>query len=92
MVGDHLTYLHSECKPMVAGERRADLANLYRLLKPIAGAQAVSLDMHLCVTYTYSTCSCFYLHFMSCRCYWRRCRPTSARRGWRASRMSRWGS
>ena len=48
MVGDHLTYLHSECKPMVAGERRADLANLYRLLKPIAGAQAVSLDMHLC--------------------------------------------
>ena len=28
---------------MVAGERRADLANLYRLLKPISGAQAVSL-------------------------------------------------
>ena len=30
MVGDHLTYLHSECKPMVGTERRADLANLYR--------------------------------------------------------------
>ena len=44
MVGDHLTYLHSECKPMVAGERRGDLANLYRLLKPITGAQAVLLE------------------------------------------------
>jgi len=44
MVGDHLTYLHSECKPMVAGERRSDLANLYRLLKPISGAQAVLLE------------------------------------------------
>merc|ERR1719210_1578063 len=44
MVGDHLTYLHSECKPMVAGERRPDLANLYRLLKPISGAQAVLLE------------------------------------------------
>ena len=44
MVGDHLPYLHSECKPMVAGERRGDLANLYRLLKPISGAQAVLLE------------------------------------------------
>merc|ERR1719233_2748496 len=44
MVGDHLSYLHSECKPMVAGERRSDLANLYRLLKPISGAQAVLLE------------------------------------------------
>jgi len=44
MVGDHLTYLHSECKPMVAGERRTDLSNLYRLLKPISGAQQVLLD------------------------------------------------
>ena len=39
MVGDHLSYLHSECKPMVSGEKRGDLANLYRLLRPIAGAQ-----------------------------------------------------
>jgi len=44
MVGDHLSYLHGECKPMVAGERRTDLANLYRLLKPITGAQQVLLD------------------------------------------------
>jgi cullin 2 len=44
MVGDHLAYLHSECKPMVAGERRADLANLYRLLKSITGAQQVLLE------------------------------------------------
>lgn len=44
MVGDHLSYLHSECKPMVGGERRADLANLYRLLKSISGAQAVLLE------------------------------------------------
>ena len=44
MVGDHLTYLHSECKPMVAGEKKADLANLYRLLKPISGALAVLVE------------------------------------------------
>jgi len=44
MVGDHLTYLHSECKPMVSGERRSDLANLYRLLKPIGGAQQLLLE------------------------------------------------
>jgi len=44
MVGDHLDYLHSECKPMVSGERRSDLANLYRLLKPISGAQQVLLE------------------------------------------------
>eukprot|EP00088_Acartia_fossae_P025136 TRINITY_DN259_c0_g1_i1.p1 TRINITY_DN259_c0_g1~~TRINITY_DN259_c0_g1_i1.p1 ORF type:complete len:742 (+),score=174.52 TRINITY_DN259_c0_g1_i1:927-3152(+) len=44
MVGDHLSYLHSECKSMVAGERRGDLANLYRLLRPISGAQAVLLE------------------------------------------------
>ena len=41
MVGAHLQYLHSECKPMVDGEHHPDLANLYRLLQPIAGAQAV---------------------------------------------------
>ena len=44
MVGDHLTYLHGECKPMVSGERRLDLANLYRLLKPIFGALAVLVE------------------------------------------------
>jgi len=44
MVGCHLAYLHSECKPMVSGERKTDLANLYRLLKPINGAQQVLLE------------------------------------------------
>merc|ERR1719219_3299539 len=44
MVGDHLEYLHSECKPMVSGEKRPDLANLYRLLKPISGALAVLVE------------------------------------------------
>ena len=44
MVGDHLQFLHSECKAMVEREAKADLANMYRLLKPIAGAQQVTLD------------------------------------------------
>lgn len=44
MVGEHLTFLHSECKPMVEKELRDDLANMYRLLKPIQGAQKVLLD------------------------------------------------
>ncbi len=44
MVGDHLTFLHSECKGMVSREAKNDLANMYRLLKPITGAQQVLLD------------------------------------------------
>ena len=44
MVGDHLTFLHSECKPMVEKELKDDLKNMYRLLKPIQGAQQVLLD------------------------------------------------
>ena len=44
MVGGHITFLHSECKPMVERELRDDLANMYRLLKPIHGAQQVLLD------------------------------------------------
>jgi hypothetical protein len=39
MVGFHLQVLHAECKGMVEREDRVDLANMYRLLKPIAGAQ-----------------------------------------------------
>ena len=35
MVADHLTVLHSECKIMVADDRRRDLGNMYKLLKPI---------------------------------------------------------
>jgi hypothetical protein len=30
---------------LCAGERRGDLANLYRLLKPIAGAQQVIIKL-----------------------------------------------
>ena len=44
MVGDHIEFLHGECKPMVERELRDDLANMYRLLKPISGAQKVLLD------------------------------------------------
>eukprot|EP00095_Tigriopus_kingsejongensis_P010955 maker-scaffold129_size324999-snap-gene-1.22 protein:Tk10955 transcript:maker-scaffold129_size324999-snap-gene-1.22-mRNA-1 annotation:"Cullin-2" len=44
MVGEHISFLHSECKPMVEKELRSDLANMYVLLKPIAGAQKVLLD------------------------------------------------
>merc|ERR1719322_954586 len=44
MVGDHLTFLHSECKQMVEKELKDDLKNMYRLLKPIQGAQQVLLD------------------------------------------------
>lgn len=39
MVGFHLQVLHAECKGMVEREDKVDLANMYRLLKPIAGAQ-----------------------------------------------------
>jgi len=44
MVGDHLQVLHSECKSMVAKEMKKDLGNMYRLLKPITGAQQTLLD------------------------------------------------
>ena len=33
MVGDHLQFLHSECKGMVEREAKSDLANMYRLVK-----------------------------------------------------------
>ena len=44
MVGDHLGVLHAECRPMVDKEIHNDLANMYRLLKAIQGAQQVLLD------------------------------------------------
>ena len=44
MVGDNLNQLHQECKGMVEREAKSDLANMYRLLKPITGAQQVLLD------------------------------------------------
>ena len=39
MVGYHLSVLHAECRGMVEREDKVDLANMYRLLKPITGAQ-----------------------------------------------------
>ncbi|ELT99573.1 hypothetical protein CAPTEDRAFT_175514 [Capitella teleta] len=36
MVADHLAFLHSECRNMVAKEKRHDMSNLYRLLCPIS--------------------------------------------------------
>ena len=44
MVGDHLQVLHAECRAMVDKEILNDLANMYRLLKAIQGAQQVLLD------------------------------------------------
>lgn len=38
MITDHLDFLYSECKEMVAQERHHDLRNMYRLLKPIPDA------------------------------------------------------
>lgn len=35
MITDHLEFLYSECKEMVSQEKRADLSNMYILLKPI---------------------------------------------------------
>ncbi|XP_037031220.1 cullin-2 [Bradysia coprophila] len=35
MITDHLDFLYSECKEMVSQEKRADLSNMYILLKPI---------------------------------------------------------
>ncbi|GFO38017.1 cullin-2-like, partial [Plakobranchus ocellatus] len=35
MVGDVIGFLHGECKDMVEQEKRKDLRNLYKLLKPI---------------------------------------------------------
>ncbi|GAB0088443.1 Cullin [Sergentomyia squamirostris] len=35
MVTDHIDFLYSECKEMVAQERREDLKNMYVLLKPV---------------------------------------------------------
>lgn len=35
MVGEYLSFLHSECKTMVREERRRDLQNMYKLLKSV---------------------------------------------------------
>lgn len=35
LITDHLEFLYSECKEMVANEKREDLCNMYTLLKPV---------------------------------------------------------
>ncbi|XP_064456504.1 cullin-2-like [Ornithodoros turicata] len=35
MVGTHLAFLHQECEPMVAAERKGDLGRMYTLLRPL---------------------------------------------------------
>lgn len=35
LITDHLEFLYSECKEMVANEKRDDLCNMYTLLKPV---------------------------------------------------------
>lgn len=35
LITDHMEFLYSECKEMVANERQEDLSNMYTLLKPV---------------------------------------------------------
>ena len=42
MVGDHLQFLHSECKGMVEREAKSDLANMYRLVYTLPTAEILS--------------------------------------------------
>lgn len=35
LITDHMDFLYSECKEMVANEKQADLSNMYTLLKPV---------------------------------------------------------
>ena len=41
MVADHLQRLHEVCPEFVRTEKKKDLANMYKLLKPIAGGKRV---------------------------------------------------
>lgn len=43
MVAHQLSFLHGECKLMVVQDKRKDLANMYKLLKPIESGLAVLL-------------------------------------------------
>lgn len=47
MVIEHLSFLYSECKNMVEGERRKDLSNMYSLLKSVPNALTVLVDTML---------------------------------------------
>lgn len=45
MVGAHLGFLHQECEPMVAAERRGDLARMYTLLRPLRALEPLILTL-----------------------------------------------
>jgi cullin 2 len=48
MVGDHLNFLQAESKSMVQNEKRRDLQNMYKLLKPIeSGLQALISEIQV---------------------------------------------
>ncbi|KAL3832004.1 hypothetical protein ACJMK2_023688 [Sinanodonta woodiana] len=44
MVADHLQFLHGECREMVQSEKRKDLSNMFKLLKPIHGGLGVLIE------------------------------------------------
>ena len=44
MVADHLSFLHSECKQIVTCDRRQDMRNMYKLLKPIDSGLSVMVQ------------------------------------------------
>ena len=41
MVGDHLSFIHSECREMVTQDKRKDMQNMYKLLKPMESGLTV---------------------------------------------------
>ena len=50
MVGDHLSFLQTECPSMVHNEARKDLQNMYRLLKPIdSGLQVLVTEIQVTI-------------------------------------------
>ena len=52
MVGDHLQFLHSECKGMVEREAKSDLANMYRLVKFNNGFELLGLDASIWIPWS----------------------------------------
>lgn len=51
VVADHLSFLHAECKLLVEQDRRKDLQNMYRLLKPVeSGLHVLVKDVEQHIT------------------------------------------
>lgn len=47
LITDHLDFLYSECKEMVANEKQEDLLNMYTLLKPVPDGLKTLLQVFL---------------------------------------------